>query len=137
MQCRPGACWQPGVEDADLVLEAGYFRTRQSYALLRAIDQRQQGLVDIVRSEDNPIQFFVGQLVWSLAYGKVRWLGGAISRFDFNIALGGGAMRSTLPPMRRGECFALEWTTTDDRLLPTAHCPLPTAHCPLPTAHCP
>lgn len=75
----------------DLGLEAGYFRTRQSYALLRAIDQRQQGLVDIVRSEDNPIQFFTGYLVWSLAYGKVRWLGGAISRFDFNVAIGGGA----------------------------------------------
>jgi outer membrane beta-barrel protein len=75
----------------DLGLEAGYFRTRQSFALLRAIDARQQGLVDIVRAEDNPIQFFLGHLIWSLAYGKVRWMGGAISRFDFYLALGGGA----------------------------------------------
>jgi outer membrane beta-barrel protein len=75
----------------DLGLEAGYFRTRQSFALLRAIGDRQQGLVDIVRAEENPIQFFLGHLVWTLAYGKVRWMGGAISRFDFYLSLGGGA----------------------------------------------
>jgi outer membrane beta-barrel protein len=75
----------------DLGLEAGYFRTRQSFALLRAISERQQGLVDIVRAEENPIQFFLGHLVWTLAYGKVRWMGGAISRFDFYLSLGGGA----------------------------------------------
>jgi outer membrane beta-barrel protein len=75
----------------DLGLEASYFRTKQSFALLEAINERQQGLIDIVESEENPIQFFLGNLVWSLAYGKVRWLGGAIGRFDFQIALGGGA----------------------------------------------
>jgi outer membrane beta-barrel protein len=75
----------------DLGLEASYFRTRQHFALLEAINERQQGLIDIVESEDNPIQFFLGHLVWSLAYGKVRWLGGAIGRFDFQISLGGGA----------------------------------------------
>jgi outer membrane beta-barrel protein len=75
----------------DLGLEASYLRTRQHYALLEAINQRQQSLIRIVESEDNPIQFFLGNLVWSLAYGKVRWLGGAIGRFDFDIALGGGA----------------------------------------------
>src|SRR5262249_46602480 len=42
-------------------------------------------------AEENPIQFFLGHLVWTLAYGKVRWMGGAISRFDFHVALGGGA----------------------------------------------
>jgi outer membrane beta-barrel protein len=75
----------------DLGLEAAYLRTRQSFALLEAINERQQGLIDIVESEENPIQFFLGHLVWSLAYGKVRWLGGAIGRFDFQIAIGGGA----------------------------------------------
>jgi outer membrane beta-barrel protein len=75
----------------DLGLEAAYFRTRQSFALLEAIDQRQQGLIDIVEAESNPIQFFVGHLVWSLAYGKVRWLGGAIGRYDFYVSIGGGA----------------------------------------------
>jgi outer membrane beta-barrel protein len=75
----------------DLGLEAAYFRTQQSFALLEAIDRRQQGLIDIVEAESNPIQFFVGHLVWSLAYGKVRWLGGAIGRYDFYVSLGGGA----------------------------------------------
>lgn len=75
----------------DLALEASYLRTRQSFALLEAIDQRQQGLIDIVEAEDNPIQLFLGHLVWSLAYGKVRWMGGAIGRYDFSVALGGGA----------------------------------------------
>jgi len=74
----------------DLGLEAGYFRSRQSFALLEAIDERQQGLIDIVQAESNPIQFFLGHLVWSLAYGKVRWLGGAIGRYDFYLSLGAG-----------------------------------------------
>jgi outer membrane beta-barrel protein len=76
----------------DLGLEASYFRSRQSFGLLEAINERQQGLIDIVESEDNPVQFFLGNLVWSLAYGKVRWLGGAIGRFDFQISLGAGAI---------------------------------------------
>ena len=74
----------------DLGLEASYLRTRQSFELLEAVNDRRQGLVDIVEVEENPVQFFLGHLVWSLAYGKVRWLGGAIGRFDFHLALGGG-----------------------------------------------
>jgi outer membrane beta-barrel protein len=75
----------------DLGLEASYLHTRQHYALLDSLIQRQQDLVGIVKSPDNPQQFFLGNLVWSLAYGKVRWLGGAIGRFDFHVAIGGGA----------------------------------------------
>jgi len=75
----------------DLGLEAAYLYTRQRYRLLDALIQRQQGLVGIVDAENNPQHFFLGNLVWSLAYGKVRWMGGAIGRFDFNVMLGGGA----------------------------------------------
>jgi outer membrane beta-barrel protein len=75
----------------DLGLEAAYLRTQQSFALLEAAHDEQPNLVDIVEAERNPIQFFLGHLVWSLAYGKVRWMGGAISRFDFYVSLGGGA----------------------------------------------
>jgi outer membrane beta-barrel protein len=75
----------------DLGLEASYLRSRQRYALLSGVIDRQQGLVGLVESEDNPIQFFLGHVTWTLAYGKVRWLGGAIGRYDFNVALGGGA----------------------------------------------
>lgn len=74
----------------DLGLEAAYLRSQQHYALLEAVVDRQQGLVDIVEAEEHPIQFFMGHLVWSLAYGKVRWMGGGISRFDFSVALGAG-----------------------------------------------
>jgi outer membrane beta-barrel protein len=75
----------------DLGLEASYLRSRQRFALLNAIIDRQQGLVGLVEAEDNPIQFFLGHVVWTLAYGKVRWMGGAIGRYDFYLSLGGGA----------------------------------------------
>jgi outer membrane beta-barrel protein len=75
----------------DLGLEATYLRTRQRFSLLDNLIERQQNLIGIVETPDNPAQFFLGNLVWSLAYGKVRWLGGAIGRFDFYVSLGGGA----------------------------------------------
>ena len=75
----------------DLGLEATYLRSREHFELLDAIVKRQQGLVGITGSTDDPIQFFMGHLVWSLAYGKVRWMGGGISRYDFFLSLGGGA----------------------------------------------
>jgi outer membrane beta-barrel protein len=76
----------------DLGLEASYFRTRQSYRLLEAVVDRQQGLVQLEDVETTTQQLFMGHLVWSLAYGKVRWLGGAIGRFDFYLSLGAGAI---------------------------------------------
>jgi outer membrane beta-barrel protein len=75
----------------DLGLEASYLYTREHYAILDGLIERQQGLVGIVKAPNSPQHFFLGNLVWSLAYGKVRWLGGAIGRYDFNIGLGGGA----------------------------------------------
>jgi outer membrane beta-barrel protein len=75
----------------ELGLELSYLRSRQSFELLDAVIERQQGLVDLVQAESNPIQLFLGHVVWSLAYGKVRWMGGAIGRYDFYLSLGGGA----------------------------------------------
>jgi outer membrane beta-barrel protein len=75
----------------DLGLEASYLRSREHSELLDAIIARQQGLVGLVKAPNNPVQFFMGHLIWTLAYGKVRWMGGGISRFDFFLALGGGA----------------------------------------------
>lgn len=74
----------------DLGLEAGYLRSRENYTLLEALSNSAPQ-VALVRAESNPIQFFTGNVVWSLAYGKVRWMGGAIGRYDFFLALGGGA----------------------------------------------
>ncbi len=75
----------------ELGLEAAYFRTRRSFELLDAINDRQQGLTGITTELASDVQMFLGHLVWSLAYGKIRWMGGGISRFDFNVSLGAGA----------------------------------------------
>ena len=75
----------------DLGLEASYLRTRRSFGFLEAVNDRQQNLTQITRNTDVPVQLFMGHLVWSLAYGKVRWFGGPIGRFDFYVALGAGA----------------------------------------------
>jgi outer membrane beta-barrel protein len=108
----------------DLGLEASYMRSREHFGLLDAVISRQQGLVGLVKATDTPVQFFMGNLVWSLAYGKVRWMGGGISRYDFYLALGGGA---TVQPDDKGltgsggfgmkfyltEWLALRWDVRD------------------------
>jgi len=75
----------------DLGLEASYLRTHRSFGFLEAVNDRQQNLTQITRNTDVPVQLFMGNLVWSLAYGKVRWFGGPIGRFDFYVSLGAGA----------------------------------------------
>jgi outer membrane beta-barrel protein len=108
----------------DLGLEASYLRTREHFTLLDAIISRQQGLVGLTKGQNEPVQFFMGNLIWSLAYGKVRWMGGGISRYDFYLALGGGA---TVEPDDKGltgsggfgmkfyltEWLALRWDVRD------------------------
>ena len=76
----------------ELGLEASYLRTRRNFGFLDAVNDRQQNLTQITDGEDVPVQLFMGHLVWSLAYGKVRWFGGPIGRFDFYLALGAGAV---------------------------------------------
>jgi outer membrane beta-barrel protein len=75
----------------DLGLEASYLRTHRSFGFLDAINDRQQGLTQITQNEDAAVQLFMGHVIWSLAYGKIRWFGGPIGRFDFYLALGAGA----------------------------------------------
>ncbi len=70
-----------------LGLELGFTYTRAQSELVRIIEE-DRGLV-LLRLE-NPVFVYQGHLVWSLAYGKVRWFGGSISRFDVNLAIGGG-----------------------------------------------
>jgi outer membrane beta-barrel protein len=71
----------------DLGIEALFGYTRARSELVEIIEQRQG--TDLVR-EDAPVFLYQGHLLWSLAYGKLRWFGSRISRFDFNLALGGG-----------------------------------------------
>src|SRR5690349_2215481 len=62
----------------DLGLEASYLRTTRAFGFLDAVNARQQNLTQITQSGSVPVQLFMGNLVWSLAYGKVRWFGGPI-----------------------------------------------------------
>ncbi len=70
-----------------LGLELSFAYTRARSELVRIIEQ-DRGVV-LFRVE-NPVYVYQGHLLWSLAYGKMRWLGGSIGRFDFYLAVGGG-----------------------------------------------
>jgi outer membrane beta-barrel protein len=75
----------------DLGLEASYLHTERRFAFIEAIDQAREGVLDIGNTT-SAVNMYMGHLVWTLAYGKVRWLGGSIGRFDFYVALGAGAV---------------------------------------------
>lgn len=68
-------------------LELGFGYTRQRSELIRAIEA-DRGIA--VLQLDEPVFLYQGHLLFSLAYGKLRWVGTTISRFDFYLALGGG-----------------------------------------------
>ena len=71
----------------DIGLEASFGYTRAKSDVVRIIEDSLA--TDLVR-EDLPVYLYQGHLIWTLAYGKLRWFGSRISRFDFNLALGGG-----------------------------------------------
>jgi outer membrane beta-barrel protein len=71
----------------DLGLEASFGYTRSKSEVVDLIEDKLS--VDLVRN-NVPVYIYLGHVVWSLAYGKLRWFGSRISRFDFNLALGGG-----------------------------------------------
>jgi outer membrane beta-barrel protein len=83
----------------DLGLELAYSRTKQRFGFLEAVDRSNLGTIRLLDQPDETLELFLGHLVWSLAYGKVRWMGGAIGRYDFYLALGGGA---SIEPGDRG-----------------------------------
>src|SRR5262245_21477063 len=71
----------------ELALEASFAYTRA-----------ESDLVDVVEQDtsftalrlNTPVYIYQGHLLWSLAYGKLRWFSGSVSRFDIHLALGGG-----------------------------------------------
>lgn len=71
----------------DLGLEASFGYTRSRSEVIEIVEETLAR--ELIRINE-PVFLYQGHLVWSLAYGKVRWFAGSISRFDFNIALGGG-----------------------------------------------
>lgn len=71
----------------DLGLEASFGYTRAKAEVVNIIEDRLA--TELVR-DDVPVFIYEGHLLWNLAYGKLRWFGSRISRFDFNLAVGGG-----------------------------------------------
>jgi outer membrane beta-barrel protein len=73
----------------DLALEASVDFTRFRSAVTQAYEQRYPQIMVLDRT-DKPGNLYFGHIVWSFAYGKLRWMGDGISRFDFNVAFGAG-----------------------------------------------
>jgi outer membrane beta-barrel protein len=73
----------------DLGLEASVEAMRFTSAVTTAYERRYPQ-IQIIDNPDRSGLLYFGHLVWSFAYGKLRWMGGGISRFDFNLALGAG-----------------------------------------------
>jgi len=73
----------------DLGLEASVDFTRFRSAAAQAYENRSPTTMLLDRI-DRPGTLYFGHLIWTLAYGKLRWMGDGISRFDFNLAVGAG-----------------------------------------------
>jgi len=94
---------------ADLGLETSVaftrFRSRVTDTYERRFPQ-----IQVEERTDKPGRLYFGHLVWSFAYGKLRWMGGGISRFDFNFALGGGVTDdSTARGLTGSVGFGTKW----------------------------
>jgi outer membrane beta-barrel protein len=73
----------------ELALEASVGWSKARSRIAETLQQRSPTPIEIFRN-DRTVRQYMGHLLWSIGYGKLRWMGGAINRFDFHIALGGG-----------------------------------------------
>jgi outer membrane beta-barrel protein len=73
----------------DLGLEASYLHTRRKSDLIDAFQTANVVPRQLVVATA-PLNLYFGHLLWSMAYGKMRWFGSDISRFDFYLAAGAG-----------------------------------------------
>jgi outer membrane beta-barrel protein len=107
----------------DLALEASFEYTRFRSQAADTFQQRFPE-VQLQQSTNNPGLLYFGHLVWSFAYGKLRWAGGGTSRFDFNLALGAGVTDDTTArgitgsaglgaKLYFGKWFAVRWDVRD------------------------
>jgi outer membrane beta-barrel protein len=78
----------------DLGLEASVQFTHFTSAVTDSYERRYPE-IQVINNPDQPGRLYFGHLVWSFAYGKLRWLGDGTSRFDFNFAFGGGVTDDT------------------------------------------
>jgi outer membrane beta-barrel protein len=73
----------------DLALEASAQFTRFRSAATSSYERRYPD-IQLIDRVDKPGNLYFGHIVWSFAYGKIRWMGDGVSRFDLNAALGAG-----------------------------------------------
>jgi outer membrane beta-barrel protein len=78
----------------DLALEASVQFTRFRSAVTDSYEQRYPQIA-LQENPDKAGRLYFGHIIWSFAYGKLRWMGDGISRFDLNLALGAGATDDT------------------------------------------
>lgn len=71
----------------ELGLEASFGYSRADSELVRIIEQDRG--ISLIRI-DAPVFLYQAHVLWTLAYGKMRWFGSEIGRFDLNLAVGGG-----------------------------------------------
>jgi outer membrane beta-barrel protein len=70
-----------------LAIEASFGYTRADSKLVRIVEEETSFTALRLNT---PVYLYQGHLLWTLAYGKLRWFEGGISRFDLNLAIGGG-----------------------------------------------
>lgn len=70
-----------------LAIEASFGYTRAQSKLVRIVEDETSFTALRLNT---PVYLYQGHLLWTLAYGKLRWFEGGISRFDLNFAIGGG-----------------------------------------------
>lgn len=86
--------------------------------------ERRYPQIQVLNATNQLGKLYFGHLVWSFAYGKLRWLGDGISRFDFNAAFGAGvtddgsSRGATVSAglgakLYFGKWFALRWDVRD------------------------
>jgi outer membrane beta-barrel protein len=78
----------------DLALEASFQYTRFHSAVTDAYESRYPNIM-VLTNPDAAARLYFGHLIYTFAYGKLRWFGGGISRFDFNVAIGAGVTDDT------------------------------------------
>jgi outer membrane beta-barrel protein len=71
----------------ELGLEASFAWSQADSKIVRIIENATG--VELIR-EAADVFIYQAHILWSVAYGKVRWFGSSISRFDFYLSLGGG-----------------------------------------------
>ncbi len=73
----------------DLALEASFQYTKFHSDVTDSYERRYPQ-IQVINSNNTDAKLYFGHLIWSIAYGKLRWMGDGISRFDLNLAFGAG-----------------------------------------------